>query len=405
MADSGSFYLTNNEDKAWKGRIDYALYDDAINNQTKVSVKLYTYKTDGYASGSDVARFRPHIVIDGIQYDGDDYITEYPEESRRIHKIVYVEHDSNGEKKLTISGKVTKIAGVPETTLDGTWLWGSKTITLTKYTTGYTLTYDANGGSGAPSSESNILSTTISSAIPIRDGYDFLGWGTSSSATSASYVAGDTISLSSDTTLYAIWRIKTYEVTYNANGGSGAPSTQHKVHDIALTLSSTRPTRNSLNSGNYVVTLDFNNDIYIQESLTAAIITRYSFVCWTTNLNGAGTSYRPGESYTTNAPLSLYALYSSDIVIEPVTLPTPTRGGYEFMGWATSATASSGVVGSYTPTKNITLYAIWKRSGFVYIHDRVGEYNPYQVLINDGSGWNQYIPYIYTESGWEIYSG
>ena len=79
---------------------------------------------------------------------------------------------------------------------------------LTATTRGYTLTYDANGGSGAPSTVSDITSTTISSTIPTRNGYDFLGWSTSSSATSASYVAGNSISLSSNITLYAVWKRK-----------------------------------------------------------------------------------------------------------------------------------------------------------------------------------------------------
>ena len=47
-----------------------------------------------------------------------------------------------------------------------------------------------------------------------------------------------------------------------------------------------------------------------------------------------------------------------------MTLPTPTREGYSFRGWATSASAASGVTGSYTPTGNVTLYATWELSGY-----------------------------------------
>ena len=45
-----------------------------------------------------------------------------------------------------------------------------------------------------------------------------------------------------------------------------------------------------------------------------------------------------------------------------MTLPTPTRDGYSFKGWATSAAATSGTTGSYTPSGDVTLYAIWEQS-------------------------------------------
>lgn len=78
----------------------------------------------------------------------------------------------------------------------------------------YYLYYDANGGSGAPPTQSSVSTTnnswafTISSTEPTRSGYTFLGWSTSSTATSASYQPGDTISLTSSSpkaTLYAVW--------------------------------------------------------------------------------------------------------------------------------------------------------------------------------------------------------
>lgn len=275
---------------------------------------------------------------------------------------------------------------------------------LTGVESGYTLIYNANGGSGAPSSVSDIMSTTISSTVPTRNGYDFLGWSTSSSATSASYVAGNSISLTSNTTLYAVWRKKTYTVTYNANGGSGAPSSQIKTHGVALTLSSTKPTKNSTSAGSYTVTLNANGGTCSSASLSAARTTSYTFSTWNTNSSGTDTSYNAGASYTANEPLSLYAIYTSSTSTASVTLPTPIRDGYEFMGWAKINTADSGATGSYTPTGNVTLYAIWKSMGLVCIYDG-GEFSPYKVLLYDGSGWNQYMPYIYTESGWEMYSG
>lgn len=70
----------------------------------------------------------------------------------------------------------------------------------------YTLTYNANGGSGAPASQSGAASYTISTVKPTRSGYTFLGWSTNSNATTASCVGGNSITLNANTTLYAVWQ-------------------------------------------------------------------------------------------------------------------------------------------------------------------------------------------------------
>lgn len=197
----------------------------------------------------------------------------------------------------------------------------------------------------------------------------------------------------------ATYTVKTYAVTYNANGGSGAPSTQNKTHGTALTLSTTKPTKSSTSAGSYTVTLNSNGGTCSTGSLTAARTTKYTFSKWNTNSSGTGTSYNSGASYTTNAALSLYAIYTSSTTTAAVTLPIPTRDGYDFMGWATSSTASSGSTGSYTPTGNVTLYAIWGAKGLVYIGNEA-----YQIYIGNGSSWDLYAPYVGNGSGWDLCS-
>ena len=74
----------------------------------------------------------------------------------------------------------------------------------------YHLTYDANGGSGAPAASDYISSEsatmTISSTIPTRSGYVFTGWNTKSDGTGTDYASGASITLWNDNTvLYAKW--------------------------------------------------------------------------------------------------------------------------------------------------------------------------------------------------------
>lgn len=87
-----------------------------------------------------------------------------------------------------------------------------------------------------------------------------------------------------------------YTVSYNANGGSGAPSAQTKWHDTALTLSTTKPTRSG-----------------------------YTFSKWNTNSAGTGTSYTSGGSYTANAAATLYAVWTTNYTQPKISSMSVTR--------------------------------------------------------------------------------
>jgi uncharacterized repeat protein (TIGR02543 family) len=75
----------------------------------------------------------------------------------------------------------------------------------------YSIIYDANGGTNAPASQTKTYGKklTLSTSIPSRSGYTFLGWSTSKSATSPTYAAGGTLNTdvySGNITLYAVWK-------------------------------------------------------------------------------------------------------------------------------------------------------------------------------------------------------
>ena len=87
---------------------------------------------------------------------------------------------------------------------------GNQTIVNKQVTvSSYTVTYNANGGSGAPASQTAIsgINLTLSSTVPTRSGYTFLGWSTSSTATTATYAKGATYTANKTATLYAVWKI------------------------------------------------------------------------------------------------------------------------------------------------------------------------------------------------------
>lgn len=157
----------------------------------------------------------------------------------------------------------------------------SFTVTVPAWTS-YTVSYNANGGSGAPASQTKWKdqTLTLSSTKPTRTGYSFLGWSTSSSATTAIYSVSGSYTANAAATLYAVWKANTYTVKYNANGGTGAPESQTKTYGKTLTLSSTKPTR-----------------------------TNYNFKGWGTSASSTTITYNSGAAYTANAGTTLYAVW------------------------------------------------------------------------------------------------
>lgn len=104
-------------------------------------------------------------------------------------------------------------------TANGTTYTNATTITenVTVYAnwTQYTLDYNANGGSGAPSAKKWYGQTTVSSTKPTRSGYQFLGWDDNYTATSVKYSPGSSINISENITLYAVWGKITVSITEN----------------------------------------------------------------------------------------------------------------------------------------------------------------------------------------------
>lgn len=164
--------------------------------------------------------------------------------------------------------------------------------------TSYTVSYNANGGTGAPSSQTKWKdqTLTLSGTKPTRTGYSFLGWSTSSTATTATYTAGGSYTANSAATLYAVWKANTYTIKFDANGGSGAPSNQTKTYGTTLKLSSTVPTR-----------------------------TNYTFLGWSTSASATTATYSAGGNYTANAAATLYAVWQLSYVKPQITNLSASR--------------------------------------------------------------------------------
>jgi uncharacterized repeat protein (TIGR02543 family) len=180
----------------------------------------------------------------------------------------------------------------------------------------YTVSYDANGGTGAPGSQTKThdVTLTLSNTTPSRTGYTFSGWNTASAGGGTAYSAGGSYTANAATTLYAQWTALTYTVSYDANGGTGAPGSQTKTYGVTLTLSSTTPTR-----------------------------TGYTFSGWNTASAGGGTAYSAGGSYTANAAATLYAQWTAN-------LSKPSGGSTSLSGSAVVGQTITATTSGWSPT-------------------------------------------------------
>ena len=274
--------------------------------------------------------------------------------------------------------------------LNGT-MYANTSYTIAKKSS-YTVTYNANGGSNAPSSQTKWYGEELklSSTKPTRTGYIFKGWATSSTATSATYPVGGsyTYTKNESNTLYAVWEAITYTIKFDANGGSNAPSSQMKTYGKTLVLTTDKPTK-----------------------------TNYKFEGWGLSSNTSTVAYNSGGNYTKNASDTLYAVWSIAYTKPRITNFFARRVNQNIQlddqgticnvafNWATDNPVTA-ITASY---RQATSGAIWRdipldlpttdqnKSGSVNqnLPDEFSANNSYEIKVTvydgDGSSYSSYV--------------
>ena len=252
----------------------------------------------------------------------------------------------------------------------------SGSITLSAKTS-YTVSYNVNGGSGSISAQTKWHGTnlTLSTTKPTKTGHSFKNWNTNSGGTGTAYSSGGTYSANASATLYAQYTANTYTISYNANGGSGAPASHNKTYGVNTTISSTKPTR-----------------------------TNYNFKGWATSATG-GVAYASGATYSANSSITLYAVWELAYKKPRITNLSVTRcnssgtasdeGAYAkvVFSWATDKTVTSVKVGYKTSGASSYTYTTLSGSGTSGSVSQViggslsntSEYL-FDIVVADGSG-------------------
>ena len=358
---------------------------------------LYDVNQDGgnvtlYAKW-EKAKYTATVKLNGGSYNGstkDFTISKYPGEEISIGAPTRSKHNFTGYKLTMDNNDGDAPTSVTQSAsgFKGIMQMGNFTLNAQWTPWKHTVRYDANAKNdtsvkGIPASQSKTANVDIklSSDVPTRNGYTFLGWNTQADGKGTAYAAGAIYKNDQNggtVTLYAQWTPWKHVLHYNKNVPtsstsqtvSNMPVDQTKTFGQFMAISNLVPTRKG-----------------------------YTFAGWYTQSNGTGTKYNPGSNYAADqngGTVNLYAKWtpwtynikydqnvkstsSSKTVTDmpnaqtktqeiDVTLSsmTPKRNGYIFAGWSTSANGSVEYKPGSRFTKDldsngasITLYAVW----------------------------------------------
>ena len=231
----------------------------------------------------------------------------------------------------------------------------------------YTLSYDANTGSGTMASQSGKFEAAVTAATNefTKTNYDFIGWNTQANGGGVACDEGANLTLTGNVTLFAQWQEKAqYSVSYDENGGSGtmsdplspyydgasftvldngfaAPENKHFTGwntqtdggGVAYAVGSLHVISDNVTmfaqweyNDQYTVTyygnngsgstIDNHSPYYEGNTVTIQAngftYFGYEFTEWNTEENGNGTSYNPGDTFPIADDVKLFAQWEKD---------------------------------------------------------------------------------------------
>ncbi len=218
----------------------------------------------------------------------------------------------------------------------------------------YMVTWNANGGTPASSTTSQTYGATLTlPTAPTRTGYTFAGWYTSASG-GTQVTSSTTYNKAGTTTYYAHWTAKSNTITWNAGSNGGTVNGQSSVTTTVNTGSSAAaPSYTPVKTGHTFkgwYTAASGGSLYNTVTIFDArtFYAQFNAISYTVTWNANGGT--PASST------------SSQDYGAKLTLPTaPSRAGYAFAGWYTSASGGTQVTGSttYSTAGATTYYAHW----------------------------------------------
>ena len=239
--------------------------------------------------------------------------------------------EPTGGSKVDSTTKLTK-----STTLYAQW----KKIT-------YTISFNANGGSVGTSKKTVEYGSTLGTLpTPTRTGYTFTGWYTAASGGSKVY---STTKSTKSMTLYAQWKLNTYTIKFDGNGGTVGVEKKWVDYGNAMEFMPT-PKRSGYTFTGWYTAKTGGTKVYSTTKVTKSmtLYAQWKIKTYTINFNGNGGTVGVAKKWVNHGNAMEF-------------MPTPKRSGYTFTGWYTAKSGGTKVYSTTKPTKNMALYAQWKK--------------------------------------------
>lgn len=259
----------------------------------------------------------------------------------------------------------------------------------------YTITFNANGGTGTMASQSATYNTAtaLNTNAFAKVGSAFTGWNTKSDGAGTAYADGATVKLSGNLILYAQWSAIEYTVTTKPNGGTGGGSITYTYKTASQTKAVPLPTR----TGYHITGWSFTGHTGSNPSISGSTLTipggTYGNITatptWTANTYTI--AFNKNSTAATGSTESIAATYGTSYNLTPNGF---SRTGYTFQGWATSASGAKVYndeqsVSNLSATNGatVTLYAVWS-------------VNSYNITLAPGSHVSKVYYRIGTSGNW-----
>lgn len=306
----------------------------------------------------------------------------------------------NGTTKVTSANPYT-FAPTANITLTAKWAINTVSDTIKISPSG--------GGTVSPNPITGQENTIISITATPATGYNFKHWRYNDSSASGGYSESTTnplrVTITGKRDITAVFELKSYTVTWNANGGTVSPASTTKTHGSTLGTLPT-PTRASTAEYSYTFAGWFtaaSGGTQISSTTTVTGNVTY-YAHWTATKRSYTATFN-GNGGSTPSPSSITKEYNTALG----TLPTCTRTGYTFLGWYTASSGGTKISTTTVVTKDITYYAQWSINSYTLTFNPNGgtvtptsknlEYNSaYGTLPTPTRASN--AQYTYTFAGW-----
>lgn len=306
----------------------------------------------------------------------------------------------NGTTKVTSANPYT-FAPTANITLTAKWAINTVSDTVKISPSG--------GGTVSPNPITGQENTAISTTATPATGYNFKHWRYNDSSASGGYLESTTnplkITITGKRDITAVFELKSYTVTWNANGGTVSPTSVSKTHGSTLGTLPT-PTRAATAEYSYTFAGWFTAASGgTQISTTTTVTGNVTYYAHWTATKRSYTATFNGNGGGTPSPSTITKEYNTALG----TLPTCTRTGYTFLGWYTASSGGTKISTTTVVTKDITYYAQWSINSYTLtFNPNGGTVTPTSKALEYNSAYGT-LPtptrasdaqYTYTFAGW-----